>query len=58
MKTYKVIVCSSIFYEIEVEATSEKQVNEFFNDGDLDFISGEQIDLESHIYDIREAVTA
>lgn len=58
MKTYKVIVCSSIFYEVEVDATNEKQVNELFNNGDIDFISGGEIDLESHIYDIREAVTA
>lgn len=57
MNKYKVIVCSSIFYEVEVEAESEKQVNEFFTNGDIDFISGEEIDLESHIYDIKE-VTA
>ena len=54
MKKYKVIVQSSIFYEVEVDATSIEQVKEFFNNGDVDFVSGEEIDLESHIYDIRE----
>lgn len=54
MKTYKVIVCSSIFYEVEVEAESEKEVHELYNNGDIDFVSGEEIDLESHIYDIKE----
>jgi len=58
MKNYKVIVCSSIFYEVEVQADSETQVKEFFNNGDIDFIGGEEIDLESHIYDIKEEVTA
>jgi hypothetical protein len=54
MKTYKVIVCSSIFYEVEVDAENEKQVHEFFKNGDIDFISGQEIDLESHIYDVKE----
>jgi hypothetical protein len=58
MKNYKVIVCSSIFYEVEVQADNETQVKEFFNNGDIDFIGGEEIDLESHIYDIKEEVTA
>jgi hypothetical protein len=57
MKNYRVIVCSSIFYEVEVQADSETQVKEFFNNGDIDFIGGEEIDLESHIYDIKEEVT-
>ena len=58
MKNYKVIVCSSIFYEVEVQADNETQVKEFFNNGDIDFIGGEEIDLESHIYDIKEEVTS
>jgi hypothetical protein len=58
MKNYRVIVCSSIFYEVEVQADNETQVKEFFNNGDIDFIGGEEIDLESHIYDIKEEVTA
>ena len=53
MKTYKVIVQSSIFYEVEVEATSIADVMAKFGNGDIDFVSGEEIDLESHIYDIR-----
>jgi hypothetical protein len=57
MKNYRVIVCSSIFYEVEVQADNETQVKEFFNNGDIDFIGGEEIDLESHIYDIKEEVT-
>ena len=56
MKTYKVIVQSSIFYEVEVDAESIKHVKELFDNGEVDFISGEEIDLESHIYDIKEAV--
>ena len=56
MKTYKVIVQSSIFYEVEVEADNIEKVKEYFNNGDIDFVSGEEIDLESHIYDIRETV--
>jgi hypothetical protein len=55
MKKYKVIVQSSIFYEVEVDATSIAHVMEQFADGDIDFVSGEEIDLESSVYDIREA---
>jgi hypothetical protein len=55
MATYKVIVKSSIFYEVEVDADSIRAVKDSFENGDIDFISGEEIDLDSHIYDIKEA---
>ena len=55
MSKYKVIVQSSIFYEVEVEADNFAEIQERFKNGEIDFISGEEIDLESHIYDIVEA---
>lgn len=56
MNKYKVIVQSSIFYEVEVEAESYQEVVDKFKDGEIDFVSGEEIDLESHLYDVREKV--
>ena len=54
MNTYKVIVCSSIFYEVEVDADDEKQVYEMFKQGRVDFTGGQEIDLESYVYEVKE----
>ena len=55
MKKYKVIVQSSIFYEVEVEAEKMSDVMDKFSNGEIDFVDAKQIDLESHLYDVKEA---
>jgi hypothetical protein len=54
MKTFKVTIASTIYYQAEIEAESESQIDEWFDDGKLSFTGWNEIDLESQIESIRE----
>lgn len=54
MKNYKVIIASTIYYEAVLNAKSEEDIEEYFDNGAIDFTEWKEIDLDSHIYDIVE----
>jgi hypothetical protein len=49
-----VTIASTIYYQSEIEDDSESQILEDFDNGELDFTTWNQIDLESSIESIRE----
>ena len=54
MTKYRVTIASTIYYQAEIEDDSEAQILEDFDNGELDFTTWNQIDLESSIESIRE----
>ncbi len=54
MKTFKVTVASTIYYQAEVEAELMEEIEKDIRNGDLDFTEWREVDLDSHIYDIVE----
>lgn len=54
MTKYRVTIASTIYYQAEIEAESESQIDSLFDDGELDFTTWNEIDLESSIESIRE----
>jgi len=54
MKKYRVMVASTIYYEAEIEAESREDIQSKFDEGNLDFTTWKEIDLESNIDTIRE----
>jgi hypothetical protein len=54
MKTYRVTIASTIYYQAEIEAESAEDINNQFMNGDLDFTEWREADLDSNIYDIVE----
>jgi hypothetical protein len=54
MKKYRVTIASTIYYQAEIEAESESQIDNDFDNGILKFTGWNEIDLESSIESIRE----
>jgi hypothetical protein len=54
MAKFRVTIASTIYYQAEIEDDSEAQILEDFDNGELDFTTWNQIDLESSIESIRE----
>jgi hypothetical protein len=54
MKKYRVTIASTIYYQAEIEAESESQIDNDFDNGKIDFTTWREIDLESSIESIRE----
>ena len=57
MKKYRVTIASTIYYQAEIEAESWEDINKDFDNGELDFTTWREIDLESSIESIREIKT-
>ena len=57
MKTFRVTIASTIYYQAEIEANNESEINDMFDNQELDFITWREIDLESSIESIREIKT-
>jgi hypothetical protein len=54
MKKYRVTIASTIYYQAEIEAESESQIDNDFDNGILQYVGWNEIDLESSIESIRE----
>jgi hypothetical protein len=54
MKKYRVTIASTIYYQAEIEAESESQIDNDFDHGKLDFTTWNEIDLESSIESIHK----
>lgn len=54
MKTYKVTVASTIYYQAEIQANNEEEIFKSFNHGEIDFTTWKEIDLDSCIADMWE----
>ena len=54
MKTYKVTVASTIYYQARIDAENEQEIEKLFNEMGLDFTDWEEVELQSDIYDITE----
>jgi len=54
MTKFRVTIASTIYYQAEIEAESESQIDNYFDNGELDFTTWKEIDLESSIESIRE----
>jgi hypothetical protein len=52
MSKFKVVIASTIYYEAEVEAESIENIHNQFDNGDLDFTTWKEIDLESSVFNI------
>lgn len=57
MPKYKVTIASTIYYQAEIEAESWEDIDKDFDNGELDFTTWNEIDLESSIESIREIKT-
>ena len=54
MKKYIVTIASTIYYQAEVEAESIEDINAQFNNGDLDFTTWREYDIDSDVHEIVE----
>jgi hypothetical protein len=54
MTKYRVTIASTIYYQAEIEAESESQIDNDFDNGELDFTTWREIDLESSIESIHK----
>lgn len=54
MTKFKVTIASTIYYQAEIEADMMEDIETLFTNGDLDFTTWREADLDSHIYDIME----
>jgi hypothetical protein len=52
MTKFRVTIASTIYYEAEIEAESWESINHDFDNGELDFTTWREIDLESSIESI------
>ena len=52
MPKFRVTIASTIYYEAEIEAESWESINDDFDNGELDFTTWREIDLESSIESI------
>jgi hypothetical protein len=57
MSKFKVVIASTIYYEAEVEAESIEDIHNQFDNGDLDFTTWKEIDLESSVFNIVELLS-
>lgn len=53
MNKYKVIVSTTIYYEAIVEAKNANDIDNQFDNGELDFTTWNEIDLESSVQSIK-----
>jgi hypothetical protein len=54
MKKYKVTIASTIYYQAEVEAESIEDIEQDMQNGDLDFTTWREDDLDSNVHEIVE----
>lgn len=57
MAKFRVTIASTIYYQAEIEAENESEIDNLFDDDKLDFTTWNEIDLESSIesiYKIKE----
>jgi hypothetical protein len=54
MKKYKVTIASTIYYQAEVEAESVEDIEQDARNGDLDFTTWHEYDLDSNVHEIVE----
>lgn len=54
MAKFRVTIASTIYYQAEIEAENESQIDTKFDDGMLDFTTWREIDLESSIESIHK----
>jgi hypothetical protein len=54
MPKFRVTIASTIYYQAEIEAESESQIDNDFDNGELDFTTWREIDLESSIESIHK----
>jgi hypothetical protein len=54
MKTFKVTIASTIYYQAEIEAESVEDINDDIMNGEIDFTEWNEIDLDSQIESIKE----
>ena len=54
MKTYRVTIASTIYYQAEIEADNEEDIYNDVMNGEVDFTEWREADLDSNIYDIVE----
>jgi hypothetical protein len=52
MKKYKVIIASTIYYQAIVESKSAMDIDNDFMNGELDFTTWREIDLDSSVESI------
>ena len=57
MSKFKVVIASTIYYEAEIEAESIEDIHNQFDNGDLDFTTWKEIDLESSVFNIVELLS-
>lgn len=54
MAKFRVTISSTIYYQAEIEADSEAQIDDDFDNGILQYVGWNEIDLESSIESIFE----
>jgi hypothetical protein len=57
MTKFRVTIASTIYYQAEIEANNESEINDMFDNQELDFTTWREIDLDSSIesiYKIKE----
>jgi hypothetical protein len=54
MKTFKVTIASTIYYQAEIESESVEAINDDIMNGEIDFTEWNEIDLDSQIESIKE----
>lgn len=55
MNKYKVIIATTIYYQAIVEAKSATDIDNLFDNGELDFSEWREIDLDSSVESITLA---
>jgi hypothetical protein len=54
MKKYIVTIASTIYYQTEIEAESIEDIETDLRNGDLDFITWGEYDIDSDVHEIVE----
>lgn len=54
MTKFRVTIASTIYYQAEIEANNESEIDTLFDDDKLDFTTWNEIDLESSIESIHK----
>jgi hypothetical protein len=56
MTKFRVTIASTIYYQAEIEADNESDINDMFDNQELDFTTWREIDLESSIDSIHKLI--
>lgn len=56
MTKFRVTIASTIYYQAEIEADNESDINGMFDNQELDFTTWSEIDLESSIDSIHKLI--